>query len=115
MALVRPRSEDDPRPPPPNSIDDLHLFVAAGAQTAVAEVQLLAEGGAEDIRCFEGFRATDFRGAAGAHLAPGQIDNADFAAGAHEIDDRAAAAELDVIRVRAEKDRINRFGHHKLT
>src|SRR5438105_1265470 len=115
MSLIRPGREDDLWPPAAHRLDDLHLFFAAGAQSAVAEIELFAKSGAEDFRGGARLALADLRRAARAHLAAGEIDDSRFASGLNEIDDRAATGELDVIGVRGEKDRVDCLGHHKPT
>ena len=115
MPLIGPWREDDFGTPAPDHVDDLQLFFAARSQTAVAEVELLAEGGAEDLRRVPRFAAADLHGSARSHLAVGELDDASLTSAAHDIHDRAAACQLDVIRMGSEKNRINGFGHHKLT
>src|SRR5205823_7946870 len=117
MALVGPGSEHDRRSPAPDDVDDLHLLVAAGAQSAIAEIELLAESGAEDFSGGERFAATRFGIAASSHLAARQIDDARALAVAHHLRDRPAARQLDVVGVCREEHCIDRtvFRHHRLT
>src|SRR5207302_11071689 len=68
MPLIGPWREDDFGTPLPDHVDDLQLFFAARSQTAVAEVELFAERGAEDLCGCSRFAESDLSRAARAHL-----------------------------------------------
>src|SRR6202022_182905 len=82
-------------------------LLAAGAQSAVAEVELLAEGGAEDFRSGLRLAGSGLWSSARSHLPAGEVDDADSQAVFDKAGDRAAARQLDVVCVRAEEDRVN--------
>src|SRR5207237_9265938 len=71
------------------------------------EVELLAEGGAEDFRCGLRLAGSGLWSAARSHLAASEVDDAYAQAVFDKTSDRAAARQLDVVGVRAEEDRIN--------
>ena len=113
MALVGPRREDDRRPVLAHDLDDLQLLAARGAEASVAEVELLAKRRAEDARGRRGLALARARRAARPHLAAGEVDDADAEAALHEVDDCAAARQLDVVGVGVEEEGVD-GGHEFL-
>ena len=82
MAVVGIRREDEARLLAADDLDDGELLLAAPAQAPVAEVERLAELGAQDLGGARGFRRPDLGRAARAHLAARQVHDAEAVAAA---------------------------------
>jgi hypothetical protein len=91
MPVVGPHGEDEMRPAAADDLDDLQLLIAAGAQVAVAEIELLAKTRAEDAHGLEGLTAAHFRRPARSQLTARQLDDADAQAVLDGFGDGAAA------------------------
>ena len=92
-------------------LDDLQLFLAAGAQAAVAEIEVIAEGGAEDAGGLARFAFPLGRRAARSHLAAGEIDHADAQAVGDRAGDGSAARQLRVVGVSGDEEEIDVVVH----
>ena len=112
VPVVGVRRQDDPRLLAADDVDDGELLLAAAAQPAVAEVERFAELGAEDLGRPRGLLAADLGGAARAHLAARQVHDAEAVARGLQARERAAARQLDVVRVRGDREDVN--GHGRL-
>jgi hypothetical protein len=108
MPILRIRRHHDPRLLAPDHVDDGELLLASGAQAAVAEVERLTELGAQDLRGARRLLRADLGGAAGAHLAARQVDDAETVAALVHLHERAAARQLDVVGVSRDREDVNR-------
>src|SRR5581483_900264 len=115
MALVRPGSEGNARTMAANDFDHLQLLVSAGAQAAIAEIELISELDAEDLRGALRFAIADLRRAARSHLAARQLDESDLETILHRLGDRAATRQLDIVGVSSEEKQIHLFVHSAIT
>ncbi len=110
MAVLRPRREDEARPGAADGLDDAELRGAVRPEVAVPEVEVHAEARAEDSGGLGRLRRARLGSPARRHLAAREVDDADAAPAAGEGGERPAAAELDVVRVRAEREDVHGNG-----
>ena len=100
MTIPGKRREDDARPRPADSLDDLELGRAVRPQAAVPEVERLAEAGAEDSRGFLRLAGPDLRRAARPHLAAREVHDSKAQRAKRKGGQRPATPEFGVVRMR---------------
>src|SRR5436190_12177919 len=97
MTVLRIGGEDQPRPLPPDQVDDRKLLFASAGDPAVAEVERLPELGTEDLRRPFRFLAADRVGPPRAELPARQVHDAELSALRLQAGERAPARQLDVV------------------
>jgi len=107
VPVVGVRSEENRRSVLADHGDQLQLFLASGAEIAIAEVELKAEKRPEDPGRGERLVEARLRGAARPHLPARQIDERDLLPLRDRLEHRAAATDLRVVGMRAKKDVID--------
>src|SRR5262249_58895882 len=88
-------------------VDQEKLVLARDRQAAVAEVERLSEGGAEDLGRARGLAPPDLGSAARSHLSACQIDDTEAVAALSSNDERTSASQLHVVGVGPDRDQFN--------
>ncbi|MCZ7652578.1 MAG: hypothetical protein M5U13_15975 [Thermoanaerobaculia bacterium] len=104
-------AEHELRAQRPQRGDQRLLLGRPGPQAAVAAVEEVERHRAEQRGGPLGLGAALGDGAAGAHLARRQVEDADPPPGAGEAGEGTPAAELDVVRVGADREDVDRSAH----
>ena len=106
MAAFPVRQDDGARAQRADAAGQGQLVVHAQLEVRVGQAEIFAVRDAQDARGGGGFAAASFLGAARAHLAFGEIEDAGATAEAARFDQRAAAGELDVVRMRGDGQQV---------
>src|SRR6185312_10239710 len=95
---------------------ELEAILGAVHEDAVGQVDVDADGDAEDFACGLGFGAAGFGAAARRRLPARQVEDADGIALRHELGQRSAAQNFEVVRMRGDGNDIESvrqgFGAH---
>src|SRR5712692_2987993 len=82
------------------------LVLASGLNVRIGDAQRLAVAYAEQLCSLGGFPGAGFRSAARAHLTRRQIQDAGLVAALRHLEERAAAGQLDVVRVGGDSEQV---------
>ncbi len=111
MAVGRGRRGDQLGAQPPQLGDQRVLLRGSAAQRAIAAVEEGELGGAQELGGALGLALPLGGRSARARLTAGEVEDPDPAARAGELGERRAAAELDVVRVGADREDVD--GAHR--
>src|SRR5690348_2326124 len=106
MAPFPVRQNHGMRLPLANFGSDGKFVLFADFKARVGKAEIGANGNAHDFSSALRFLKASFRSAARAHFAARQVEDAGFVSELRHFDERAAAGELHVVRVRSDCEQV---------
>src|SRR5260370_33942104 len=82
------------------------LVLAAGLNIGIGNAERAAPAYLEKLCGFSRFARADFQSSAGTHFARGQIENTGLLAALRHFQDRTAASDLTIVRLRRNRQEI---------
>src|ERR1700704_4595272 len=112
MAIGPVRDADDARTVTADEGDGLNKVLRMFTDFSIGPAQVFAPGGTKDLARRFRFGQPLVHGPVAAHLAGGQIAQPDAQAERRMMSNRAAQADFEIVRMRAEDEKID--GHQRV-